>query len=110
MIRIIFEHHPKKGQENEFIKQWQKGSNIIQKQAGARGSKLFRKLDDPRTFYAIAEWESKEDRDAAIEKIKEEYSNADEILKGHEKYLDGYLVLGVLDCIAESNPPKIKKE
>jgi hypothetical protein len=41
MYRIIFEHHPKKGQESQFIAQWQAGSDVIQTYPGALGTNLF---------------------------------------------------------------------
>ncbi|HVZ12428.1 MAG TPA: antibiotic biosynthesis monooxygenase [Patescibacteria group bacterium] len=58
MYRIIFEHHPKEGQEKEFIDAWRKGSDIIQTYKGALGTKLFRDAKNPKIFYASAEWES----------------------------------------------------
>jgi hypothetical protein len=40
-------------------------SEIIQRAAGARGTRLHRKLGDPRALLAIASWDSKPARDAA---------------------------------------------
>jgi len=105
MYRVIFEHHPKKDQEEAFIKQWQIGSDIIQTYPGARGTKLFRDKNKPGVLYAMAEWDSKEIRSQAVEKIKER-PGADFVLHEHTKYVDSHETILELDCIAESNPPK----
>lgn len=47
-----------------FIDNWRAASIILQEYPGALGTRLLRSLDDPLTFYAIPEWESKADRDA----------------------------------------------
>jgi|SRR3989344_8862797 len=103
MYRVIFEHHPKAGQESAFIKQWQKGSDIIQTYPGAGGTKLFRNPNKPGILYAMADWKSKELRDVAIEAIKDR-ADAQEVLHGHEVYLDSHEIIGEFECIAESNP------
>ena len=104
MYRIIFKHHPKKGQEEAYVKQWQKGSDVIQKQPGARGTKLFLNLNDPGFFYAMAEWESKDLRDKAIENIKNNNPDHEEILHKHTTFVDKTETLGEFELIAESNP------
>lgn len=106
MYRIIFEHYPKEGQKKEFINQWQKGSDIIQTSAGALGTKLFRDVDNPQKFFAIAEWESKEARDLAMEKL-EKHPKAEEILHGHEKFVESHKTVARLELIAESSPPVV---
>ena len=53
MYRVIIEHHPKKGQEEALIRQWQKGSDVIQTYPGARGTKLFRDPKKPEILYAM---------------------------------------------------------
>ena len=105
MYRIIFEHCPKPDQEVQFIAQWQWGSDIIQTYPGARGSKLFRMNGNPGRIYAMAEWDSKEARAAAVERIRRERTDADLVLRGHEKYLESHVTLGEFDCVAESHPP-----
>ena len=47
-----------------FIENWRKASEVLQEYPGAKGTRLHRDIDDPNTFVAIAEWESKEARDA----------------------------------------------
>ncbi len=105
MYRIIFEHHPKAGQEENFIKQWQVGSDIIQTYPGARGTKLFRDKNKPGILYAMAEWESKDIRTQAVEKIKER-PDADFVLHKHTEYVDSHETIIEGECIAESNPPQ----
>ena len=43
---------------------WVRASRLIQAAPGARGTRLHRKLDDPRVLLAIASWDSKAHRDA----------------------------------------------
>ena len=105
MYRIIFEHHPKKGQEEDFIKQWQIGSDIIQTYPGARGTKLFRDKNKPEIIYAIVEWESKEARDKAIDKVHAECEDNGYVLHGATQYVDSHETIVEVECIAESNPP-----
>ena len=107
MYRVVFKHRPKENQTKAYVTQWKKGSDIIQQQKGARGTKLFRKIDEPEYLYAMAEWESKDARNKAIESIKQNYSNAKEILKKHETFLETHETLGEFELIAESNPAKI---
>lgn len=103
MFRVIFEHHPKAGQEDLFIKQWQIGSDIIQTYPGARGTKLFRDLDNPLVLYAVADWDSKIDRDKAMAAVAER-PDAKEVLRGHEKFLNSYITLVSAELIASSPP------
>lgn len=51
-------------QQDKFIENWRKQSEILQEYPGARGTRLTKVLDEPNTFLAIAEWESKAARDA----------------------------------------------
>ena len=104
MYRVIFKHRPKEGQVEAYTAQWKKGSDIIQQQEGARGTKLFSKIGEPEYLYTVAEWESKDARNKAIENIKHNYPNAEEILKKHETFLETHETLGEFELIAESNP------
>ncbi len=102
MYRVIFKHNVKEGQEEEYVKQWQEGSDVIQTYPGALGTKLFRKIDEPGYLYAIADWESKGARTLAIETIKKERPDAEEILHKHETYLNSHVTFGEFELIAES--------
>ena len=104
MYRIIFEHHPKKGQEEAFIKQWKTGSDIIQTYPGARGTKLFRSLKDPKILYAMAEWESKSARDKAVAEM-EKREDAEWLLHAHEKFVTAHPTIVSAELIGESDPP-----
>jgi quinol monooxygenase YgiN len=103
MYKVIFEHHPKQDQEAEFIAAWQKGSDKIQEYPGAMGTKLYRSLDDSGTLYAMAEWTDKAARDAAMSAIATR-DDADEILRGHEMFVDSYSTIISAEHIATSKP------
>lgn len=48
----------------DYADAWVRASRLIQQAPGALGTRLHRKIDDPRTLLAIATWESKAARDA----------------------------------------------
>ena len=48
----------------QYADAWIRASEYIQRAPGARGTRLHRKIDDPRTLLAIAHWDSKASRDA----------------------------------------------
>jgi len=48
----------------QYADAWVRASRLIQQAPGARGTRLHRKLDDPRKALAIASWDAKADRDA----------------------------------------------
>ena len=104
MYRVIFKHQVKEGQGTAFMHQWQKGSDVIQSYPGALGTKLFRGLNEPGYLYAMADWESKNARDTAIESIQTR-SDAQQVLHGHEEYVDSHTVFGTFELIAESHQP-----
>lgn len=63
---FVFEVHLRGGYRAEqYAEAWVRASEIIQTAPGARGTRLHRKLGDPRVLVAIASWDSKEARDAA---------------------------------------------
>lgn len=64
-MKYLFEVHIRDGHTaEEYADAWIRASEIIQQATGARGTALHRKTDDPGVLIAIAEWDSKEDRDA----------------------------------------------
>lgn len=105
MYRVIFEHHPKAGMEEQFIKQWQTGSDIIQTYPGACGTLLFRSLDNPNVLYAMAEWESKAARDAAVEEMSKR-EDAEWLLHAHEQFVDKHPTIVSAELIGSSTPPE----
>lgn len=109
MYRIIFRHTLIPGKEKEFKDDWKKGSDIIQTYPGARGTKLFNDLENPDVVVAIAEWDSKTARDAAMAEL-EKRPDAEMVLRGHEKFVSKFEILGSLELIAESNPPQVETE
>jgi heme-degrading monooxygenase HmoA len=102
MYRVILKDIPKEGQEEAYIAQWQRGSDIIQTYPGALGTKLFRKADEPGVIYAIADWVSKEDRKSAFEKIRQERPDAEEVLSKFKGFLESHETVAEYELIAES--------
>ncbi len=61
----VFEVHIKPGHTaDQYADAWVRASKIIQRAPGARGTRLHRRLSDPTVLLAIANWESKLQRDA----------------------------------------------
>jgi heme-degrading monooxygenase HmoA len=48
----------------QYAEAWQRASRYIQAAPGARGTRLHRRIGDPRRLLAIATWDSKAARDA----------------------------------------------
>lgn len=64
-MKYLFEVHIKPGYTaEEYADAWVRASEIIQQAPGARGTRLHRKIGDPNILIAIAEWDSKAQRDA----------------------------------------------
>ncbi len=64
-MHFIFEVHIKPGHTPEqYAAAWVAASKLIQRAAGARGTRLHRKIGDPNVLLAIATWGSKAARDA----------------------------------------------
>ena len=64
-MHFIFEVHIKPGYSAEaYAEAWIRASRLIQQAAGAQGTRLHRKIDNPNVLLAIATWETKAARDA----------------------------------------------
>lgn len=64
-MHFIFEVHVKPGYTAEqYAAAWVAASKLIQRAAGARGTRLHRKIGDANSLLAIATWDSKANRDA----------------------------------------------
>ena len=88
-MKFIFEVRLKSGfTEKQYIKAWQNGSEIIQRQPGAQGTRLHRKIGQESTFIAVASWISKEARDNAMAKLEDADERTREILNKHMLYGD----------------------
>jgi quinol monooxygenase YgiN len=75
-MKFIFEVHIKRGSTAEqYAAAWVRVSEILQRAAGARGTRLHRKIDDPNVLLAIASWDSKAARDA-MERRRDETVHA----------------------------------
>ncbi len=63
---FVFEVRVKEGYSAQaYARAWVEASELIQRATGAKGTRLHRKLDDPRALLAVASWQSKEARDRA---------------------------------------------
>ena len=63
---FVFEVRVRPGHTaGEYAEAWVRASEIIQSAAGARGTRLHRKIGDPNALLAIASWDSKAERDTA---------------------------------------------
>jgi len=63
---FVFEVHVRPGHSAErYAEAWVRASEIIQRAAGARGTRLHRAIGRPGVLLAIASWRSKTERDAA---------------------------------------------
>lgn len=72
-LKYVFLIRVKEGRTvEEYIEAWKCASAVIQRMPGARGTRLHRAIGDPRTLLAIAEWESKEARDTAMIRLKQD--------------------------------------
>jgi heme-degrading monooxygenase HmoA len=64
-MKFLFEVRIKPGYRAEqYADAWVRASELIQRYPGARGTRLHRKIGDPDVLIAIAEWDSKAQRDA----------------------------------------------
>jgi hypothetical protein len=88
-MKFLFEVHIKPGyQAEQYADAWVRASEIIQRQPGARGTRLHRKIGDANVLLAIAEWDSKAHRDAAQGRLPD----ADAIIRDAAKYCDIRLI------------------
>lgn len=86
-MKFIFKIKIREGHtEQEYIEAWKKGSAIIQNSEGAKGTILYRKINETETLIAIAEWESKELRDKAMKKLDEADAEIQKVLNRHKEY------------------------
>ena len=86
-MKYIFEVKIKQGHTvEEYASAWKRGSEVIQKKSGARGTRLHRKIGDPNTLLAIAEWETKEARDKSMTELENSDEVTREIIHAHREF------------------------
>ena len=84
-MRFVFQIRIKPGKTlDEYVEAWEQGSVIIQRMAGARGTRLHRSITDPLLLLAIAEWDSKEARDLAMHQLENDPATKDILGSDHE--------------------------
>ena len=72
-MKFIFQVVIKEGRTlDEYVEAWQRASVIIQGMPGARGTRLHRAIGSSRSLLAIAEWDSKEERDQAMAHLRQD--------------------------------------
>lgn len=92
-MKFLFEVRMRPGYAAEhYAEAWVRASELIQRAPGARGTRLHRKIGEPGVLIAIAEWDSKRDRDAAAGLDP----RADEIIASAAKYCD-VTIIGEFD-------------
>ncbi|MGH9456137.1 MAG: antibiotic biosynthesis monooxygenase family protein [Thermoanaerobaculia bacterium] len=70
-MKFVFEVRIRPGHTAEqYADVWVRVSRIIQRQPGARGTRLHRKIGEPDVLLAIASWDSKDARDAATRALE----------------------------------------
>lgn len=106
-FRFVFEIKVRPGEDEEFIKNWREGSKPIQEYPGALGTRLHKKRGEDHTYVAIAEWESLEARQAAIEDIERGESDRAKRVREWDRNEDHgeVTVIGNLDEIVTVLPP-----
>lgn len=98
-MTFIFETRVKPGYlESDYVEAWQRASNIIQKQSGALGSWLHRKIGESNVLLAIAIWESREARISAMTNLK----NSDEDTR---KIIDEHWEIGEITVLGDFDEP-----
>lgn len=86
-MKYLFEIKIKSGVTVEqYVEAWKKGSELIQKQSGAKGTRLYRKIGEPDRLLAIADWESKEARDVAMANLRESGEDIQKIWRDHNNF------------------------
>ena len=84
-MKFLFEVHIKPGcRAEQYAEAWVRASEIIQRQPGARGTRLHRRIGDRNVLLAIAEWDSKAQRDATQGRLPE----ADAIIREAAQYCE----------------------
>lgn len=86
-MRYIFEIKIKPGHTvDEYVAAWKRGSGIIQKMPGARGTRLYFKIGEPRTLLAVAEWKSKKYRDKAMSELDKAGEKIQMLIHKHKEF------------------------
>ena len=86
-MRYIFQVTIKEGATVEqYVEAWKKGSELIQKHAGARGTRLLKAIGEPNKLIAIAEWDSKQSRDEAMKALSKSDAETQKVWHGHNEF------------------------
>ena len=84
-MKFIFQVRIKEGRTlDEYVEAWQRASVIIQGMPGARGTRLHRAIGSSRSLLAIAEWDSKEERDQAMAHLRQDPAKSSTLARHRE--------------------------
>lgn len=108
-FKFIFQVNVADNKDEEFITHWHNGSIPIQEMPGAMGTRLHKKQGEDHAYIAIAEWESKEARTAAMHILNEgiDKERSERMKQWHDNdYFGTVTVLGEVDEISIVLPPQ----
>jgi hypothetical protein len=83
----------------QYIAAWKRGSEVIQRSAGARGIRLYQKIGSQDKLLNIATWDSKISRDMAMEALRRADAKTQALLHRHEDF-GKVTFIGAFDEIA----------
>ena len=70
----------------QYITAWKRGSEIIQRSSGARGIRLYQKIDKQNQLLNIASWDSKISRDMAMDALRRADANTHMLIHKHQDF------------------------
>ena len=106
--KYIFQVKVRAGEDAAFIESWHNGSIPIQKSLGAMGTRLHKKRGDEHTYVAIAEWESREARQAAFAELDKPGNPLGQEMEkwGHNEDFGEVTLIAEVDEIDKVFPPQ----
>ena len=100
----IFEVELTQGIEfRQYLAAWKRGSEVIQKSAGARGIRLYQKIGEQNKLLNIAHWDSKMSREMAMEALRHADAATHMLLHKHHDF-GKVTVIGSYDEVASVFP------
>lgn len=87
----------------QYVAAWKRGSEVIQKSAGARGIRLYQKIGEQNKLLNIAHWDSKMSRDMAMEALRRADAATHMLLHRHQDF-GRVSVIGSYDEVASVFP------
>ena len=83
----VFQVELSRGVElRQYLGAWRRGSEVIQKSAGARGIRLYQKIGEQNKLLNVAHWDSKVSRDMAMEALRHADAATHALLHRHQDF------------------------